>query len=42
MTASPSLAELDSKLKEIEPDRLARLGWLADRLYHELCDVEER
>ena len=41
MSPPSSLADLDTMLEEIEPNRLARLGWLADRLYHELCDVED-
>ncbi|MFA6373627.1 MAG: hypothetical protein WCW68_13460 [Methanothrix sp.] len=41
MASPSSLAELNPMLKEIEPDRLARLSWLSDRLYHELSDVED-
>jgi hypothetical protein len=37
--ASP-LVELNEELAKIEPNRLERLGWLADRLYHELCESE--
>jgi hypothetical protein len=35
-----SLVELNSKLEEIEPDRLERIGWLVDRLYHDLHEQE--
>jgi hypothetical protein len=36
-----SLIDLNSRLEEIEPDRLERMGWLVDRLYHELNEQEE-
>ncbi len=35
-----SLIELNPKLEDIEPDRLERIGWLVDRLYHELNEQE--
>ena len=35
-----SLIELNPKLEEIEPNRLERIGWLVDRLYHELHEQE--
>jgi hypothetical protein len=35
-----SLIDLNSKLEEIEPDRLERIGWLVDRLYYELNERE--
>ena len=33
------LVELNEKLAKIEPNRLVRLGWLSDRLYHELNET---
>jgi hypothetical protein len=36
MAAPSSLADLNSMLEDLEPNRLERLGWLVDRLYHEL------
>ena len=36
-----SLIDLNAKLEDIEPDRLERIGWLVDRLYHELNEQEE-
>jgi hypothetical protein len=36
-----SLAELNLRLEEIEPNRLERIGWLVDRLYHELIENEQ-
>jgi hypothetical protein len=35
-----TLAELNSRIEEIEPNRLERIGWLVDRLYHELIEQE--
>jgi len=34
-----SLVELNEELAKIEPNRLERLDWLVDRLYHELNEV---
>ena len=34
-----SLVDLNEEIVEIEPNRLARLGWLADRLYAELNET---
>jgi len=38
-----SLVDLNEEIVKIEPNRLERLGWLVDRLYHELNEtgVEE-
>ena len=36
-----SLIDLNSTLEDIEPDRLERIGWLVDRLYHELNENEQ-
>jgi hypothetical protein len=33
------LVELNEKLVKIEPNRLVRIGWLSDRLYHELNET---
>jgi hypothetical protein len=35
-----SLVELNEELAKIEPNRLERLGWLVDRLYHELNETD--
>jgi hypothetical protein len=35
-----SLVELNEELAKIEPNRLARLGWLADRLYAKLNETD--
>lgn len=40
MNAPASLSELNSMLEDIEPNRLERMGWLVDRLYHELIEQE--
>jgi len=40
MAAPSSLTELDLVLGDIEPDRFERIGWLVDRLYHELNEQE--
>jgi hypothetical protein len=41
MARQHSLVELNEKLVKIEPNRLARIGWLVDRLYAELNETDE-
>ena len=38
-----SLAELNSKLEDVMKDLgyIERIGWLVDRIYHELNEPEE-